>query len=75
LVIDSLKCPIGHAVGAAIAAAPTAHTAPAPEIEYLYNVEARRHFNFPANTDPVGYGRSICDKVGSGESLIRGRQL
>jgi Protein of unknown function (DUF732) len=59
------------AAGAAITAAPISHSAPAPEIEYLYNVEARRHFNFPANSDPVGYGRSICDKVSGGEGYAQ----
>lgn len=45
---------------------PRASAAPAPEIEYLYNVMGRRHYNFP-NGDAVGYGRGICDKVASGE--------
>jgi hypothetical protein len=46
---------------------PCARAAPAPEVEYLYNVAARRHYNFP-NNDAVGYGRGICDKVTRGES-------
>lgn len=57
--------------GAVIGAAPIARSAPAPEIEYLYDVEARRQFTFPANTDPVSYGRSICDRVSSGEGYAR----
>ena len=39
-----------------------AHAAPAPEVEYVYNVAVRRHYNFP-NNDAVGYGYGICDKV------------
>ena len=44
------------------------HSAPAPEIEYTYDVTVRRQYNFPAGTDPVGYGHSICDKVTQGAS-------
>jgi Protein of unknown function (DUF732) len=43
-----------------------AHAAPAPEIEYTYDVTVRRHYNFPSN-DAIGYGRQICDKVSAGE--------
>jgi len=57
--------------GAVIVAAPIARSAPSPEIEYLYDVEARRQFAFPANTDPVSYGHAICDKVGSGEGYAQ----
>ena len=46
---------------------PRAHSAPAPEVEYLYDVAVRRHYNFP-NNDAVAYGRGICDKVARGES-------
>jgi hypothetical protein len=42
------------------------HAAPAPEIEYTYDVTVRRQYNWPAGTDPVGYGHSICDKVTQG---------
>jgi Protein of unknown function (DUF732) len=55
----------GIAVGGAISV-PCAHAAPAPEVEYLYNVAVRRHYDFP-NNDAVGYGRAICDKVSGGE--------
>jgi Protein of unknown function (DUF732) len=44
-----------------------AHAAPAPEVEYLYNVAIRRHYDFPDN-DAVGYGHRICDKVAHGQS-------
>ena len=55
-------------VGAAVPPlAPRAHAAPAPEVEYLYDVTVRRHYDFPAATDAVGYGHGICDKVGQGE--------
>lgn len=36
-------------------------------MEYLSNVEVRRHYDFPDN-DAVGYGHRICDKVAQGES-------
>jgi hypothetical protein len=43
-----------------------AQAAPAPEIEYTYDVTVRRQYNWPAGTDPVAYGHSICDKVAQG---------
>ena len=46
---------------------PLAHAAPAPEVEYTYDVVARRHYAFP-NNDAIGYGYGICDKVGTGEA-------
>ncbi|MGH3638980.1 MAG: DUF732 domain-containing protein [Mycobacterium sp.] len=45
---------------------PRANAVPAPEVEYTYNVVARRHYAFP-NNDAIGYGYGICDKVRSGE--------
>ncbi|OCB22436.1 DUF732 domain-containing protein [Mycobacterium intracellulare] len=45
--------------------APLAEAAPAPEVEYTYNVIVRRHFDFP-NNDALGYGWGICDKVTRG---------
>ena len=53
----------GGAVGTL---APQAHAKPAPEVEYVYNVSVRRHYNFP-NNDALAYGHGICDKVGRGE--------
>lgn len=50
---------------AVIYVAPEAVAVPAPEVEYVYNVVVRRHFNFP-NNDAIGYGWGICDKVGRG---------
>ena len=50
---------------------PRAHAAPAPEIEYTYDVTVRRQYNWPAGTDPVGYGHSICDKVTQGASYAQ----
>lgn len=44
---------------------PLAHAKPAPEVEYMYNVEGRRHYNFP-NNDAIGYGYGICNKVTAG---------
>jgi hypothetical protein len=46
---------------------PSAHAAPAPEVEYTYDVVVRRHYDFP-NNDAVGYGYGICDKVRTGEA-------
>jgi hypothetical protein len=45
---------------------PPAHAAPAPQVEYLYNVTVRRHFNFP-NNDALAYGYGVCDKVRGGQ--------
>lgn len=45
---------------------PLAHAAPAPEVEYTYDVVVRRHYDFP-NNDAIGYGYGICDKVRGGE--------
>jgi hypothetical protein len=50
--------------------APPARAAPAPEVEYTYDVAVRRHYNFPGN-DAVGYGHQICDKVTAGESYAQ----
>ncbi|QLL09897.1 DUF732 domain-containing protein [Mycobacterium vicinigordonae] len=49
---------------------PRAHAVPAPEVEYLYNVVARRHYAFP-ESDALSYGRGICEKVNQGESYAR----
>jgi Protein of unknown function (DUF732) len=47
-----------------------ANAAPAPEVEYLYNVEVRRHYDFPDN-DAVGYGHRVCEKVAQGETYAQ----
>lgn len=44
---------------------PEAFAKPDPEVEYIYNVVVRRHFDFP-NNDALGYGWGICDAVRSG---------
>jgi uncharacterized protein DUF732 len=61
----------GIAVASALAAvahtlAPPAFAVPAPDVEYTYDVVARRHYDFP-NNDAIGYGYGICDKVRNGE--------
>jgi Protein of unknown function (DUF732) len=56
--------------GVAQTMAPQAYAAPAPEVEYLYDVAVRRHYNFPDN-DAIGYGYRICDKVSQGESYAQ----
>jgi hypothetical protein len=48
-----------------VAAQAPANAVPGPEIEYVYNVMVRRHYDFP-NNDAIGYGFGICDKVTSG---------
>jgi hypothetical protein len=50
--------------------APRALAKPAPEVEYMYNVSVRRHYNFP-NNDAIGYGYGICDKVTAGEGYAQ----
>lgn len=52
-------------VAVASALAPPASAVPAPEVEYVYNVIVRRHFDFP-NNDALGYGFALCDKVNRG---------
>lgn len=49
---------------------PRAYGAPAPEVEYLYDVTVRRHYSFP-NNDALGYGHGICDKVSRGDSYAQ----
>lgn len=56
--------------GTAQLPAPRAHAAPAPEVEYVYDVMVRRHYNFP-NSDAIGYGHGICDKVTAGQSYAQ----
>jgi hypothetical protein len=56
--------------GVPLTSPPWVHAAPAPEVEYLYNVAVRRHYNFP-NADAVGYGYRLCDKVIHGESYAQ----
>jgi hypothetical protein len=46
--------------------APQAVAVPGPEVEYVYDVMVRRHYDFP-NNDAIGYGFGICDKVTRGE--------
>jgi hypothetical protein len=50
---------------------PPAHAAPAPEVEYTYDVMVRRHYNFADPTDAINYGHGICDKVGRGDSYAQ----
>ncbi|WP_134428046.1 DUF732 domain-containing protein [Mycobacterium ulcerans] len=47
-----------------------AYAAPAPEVEYVYNVMVRRHYDFP-NNDAIGYGHGICGKVNGGQSYAQ----
>jgi hypothetical protein len=56
--------------GPVLTVAPRAQAGPSPEVEYMYDVTVRRHFNFP-NNDALGYGHEICDKVSRGESYAQ----
>jgi hypothetical protein len=40
---------------------------PDPQVEYVYDVVARRHYGFP-NGDALAEGYGICDKVRRGEA-------
>jgi hypothetical protein len=57
--------------GAAPALVPRANAMPAPEVEYVYDVVVRRHYNFANPDDAVKYGYRICDKVSQGESYAQ----
>jgi Protein of unknown function (DUF732) len=60
-------------IGALMATAtplPCAYAVPAPEVEFVYDVAVRRHYNFPGN-DAVGYGHIICDKVTAGRTYAQ----
>jgi Protein of unknown function (DUF732) len=62
---------VAAAVGpATLTLAARAYSAPAPEVEYTYDVMVRRHYNFPSD-DAIGYGHGICDKVSGGESYAQ----
>ena len=52
---------------AGLTCSPPAFAVPAPEVEYVYNVMVRRHFDFP-NNDALGYGWGICNQVSRGVS-------
>ena len=58
--------------GAMQGLAPRARAAPAPEVEYVYDVMVRRHYNNFSNPDEaINYGHGICDKVSQGEGYAQ----
>lgn len=57
--------------GVPLVLAPWAHAAPAPDVEYLYDVTVRRHYDFPNTTDPLNYGYGICDRVTAGRTYAQ----
>lgn len=57
--------------GGALAAAPRAHAAPAPELEYLYDITVRRQYSFANAADAINYGYGICDKLSHGASYAQ----
>jgi hypothetical protein len=63
MIVAGVAMAVGGAAGTLT---PQAQAKPGPEVEYVYNVSVRRHYNFP-NNDAIGYGYGICDKVTSGE--------
>ena len=55
-----------------LALVPRASAAPAPKVEYVYDVMVRRHYNnFSNPAEAVDYGYGICDKVTRGESYAQ----
>ena len=50
---------------------PRAYAAPAPEVEYVYDVMVRRHYSFANPAEAINYGHGICDKVGRGDSYAQ----
>lgn len=56
--------------GVPLAVIPQAHAVPSPDVDYLYNVTVRRHYDFP-NGDAIAYGHAICDKVSGGENFAQ----
>ena len=61
----------GVAGSVTLALVPRASAAPAPEVEYVYDVMVRRHYNFSNPNEAVDYGHGICDKVSRGESYAQ----
>ena len=57
--------------GAMQGLAPRAHAAPAPEVEYVYDVMVRRHYNFSNPGEAINYGYGICEKVSRGEGYAQ----
>jgi hypothetical protein len=53
-----------------VAQTPLARAVPGPEVEYVYDVMVRRHYDFP-NNDAIGYGYGLCDKVARGEGYTQ----
>lgn len=68
--LTSLIVAAAAVTGATLTLVPHAQAAPAPEVEYLYNVTVRRHYNFP-NNDALNYGYGICDKVGRNDNYAQ----
>jgi hypothetical protein len=66
----ALLVAVAAVCGVAPTLAPRAHAVPGPEVEYVYNVVARRHYNFP-NNDAIGYGYGICGKITQGEGYAQ----
>jgi Protein of unknown function (DUF732) len=54
-----------------LALVPPASAAPAPEVEYTYDVMVRRHYNFANPNEAINYGHGICDKVSRGDSYAQ----
>jgi Protein of unknown function (DUF732) len=59
------------AASSTLALPPLASAAPAPEVEYVYDVMVRRHYNFADSSEAVHYGYGICDKVSRGDGYAQ----
>lgn len=58
-------------VATAVCGATAVQAAPAPEVEYVYDVMVRRHYNFANLDEAVKYGYGICGKVSEGEGYAQ----
>lgn len=58
-------------VATAVGAAGEVQAAPAPEVEYVYDVMVRRHYSFANPDEAVKYGYEICGKVSQGEGYAQ----
>ena len=71
MCVLAIAAAAGVAGSVTLALVPRAYAAPAPEVEYVYDVMVRRHYNFSNPNEAVDYGHGICDKVSRGESYAQ----
>lgn len=68
LAITAVAVVVGSVI---LAPSPAAYAGPAPQVEYVYDVMVRRHYNFGSPAEAVDYGYGICDKVSRGGSYAQ----